>query len=113
MSSIISPLDSTVVVNYITVTERGTPQNGPEESVMNLRMERQSRMRAISDDATGRILLALILVMAGIGAAATPLLADLMSAVAGALIISLVFAAWTTLRPGRHRVGTKNLLKAV
>jgi hypothetical protein len=74
-------------------------------------MERQ--MLAVPDNATGRVLLASILVMAGIGAAATPLLADLMSAVAGALIISLVFAAWTAMRPGPRRIETKNLLKAV
>ncbi|HEX4157770.1 MAG TPA: hypothetical protein VHY79_04785 [Rhizomicrobium sp.] len=79
---------------------------------MNLPMERQSQVLTVPGDATGRVLLASVLVMAGIGAAATPLLADLMSAVAGALIISLVFAAWATTRSSPHPVETKNLLKA-
>ncbi|HEX4350026.1 MAG TPA: hypothetical protein VH251_06555 [Verrucomicrobiae bacterium] len=62
---------------------------------------------------SGRVLLAATLVMAGAGAAAAPLLADLLSAGAGVLIVSLAFAAWTSARQGGGRVGTTNMLEAV
>jgi hypothetical protein len=60
----------------------------------------------------GRVLLAAILLLAGIGAAAAPLLADLLSAAAGVLIVSLVFAAWTNARKSTGRVESTNLLEA-
>lgn len=85
---------------------------------MNLRMPTEIRdwMFANAGAAPqrgGKGLFAAMLILAGIGAAAAPLVADLLSAVAGVLIVSLLLAAWTTARQSRGPVGTTHLLKAV
>jgi hypothetical protein len=84
---------------------------------VNLRILTENRDRKFAGteaahQGAGRVLLAAILVMAGVGAAAAPLLADLLSAAAGVLIVSLVFAAWTSARKSTGRVRSTNLLEA-
>ena len=62
--------------------------------------------------AAGKVLLVSMLVLAGIGAAAAPLLADLLSAAAGLVIVYLAFAAWTATGQTSGRTGTTNSLGA-
>lgn len=60
----------------------------------------------------GRILLALMLVMAAVGAAVVPLLADLIAAVAGILALHMVLTALMMARPKPVRAGSAKLLEA-
>ena len=80
---------------------------------MNLRNERQSRKIALPDEPASRILLALLVVTAGIGAAVAPFVADLLTAGAGIMIAWLAFAAWTGVRQGHGPAATTKLLEAV
>ncbi len=76
-------------------------------------MGSMSWMSATAGTLPGRVVLASILVVTGIGAAVAPLLADLLSATAGVLTLSLILAAWTSVRQAPARAGTTNLLGVV
>ena len=61
-----------------------------------------------------KFLLVSIVVMAGIGATIAPVLADLLTAAAGApLLYGVAFALWTSARQGPGQSATTNLLKAI
>ncbi|HEX3665725.1 MAG TPA: hypothetical protein VHU23_10885 [Rhizomicrobium sp.] len=62
----------------------------------------------------GKFFLVSMLLMAGIGAAVAPFLADLITAAAGAPVFyCLALVVWTMVRQGSGQGGTTNLLKAV
>ncbi|HEY3636806.1 MAG TPA: hypothetical protein VGK90_01545 [Rhizomicrobium sp.] len=62
---------------------------------------------------TGNVLLAAMLVLAGIGAAISPFLASLLSAAAGLMTLHLVIVAATTPAQKTGRSGTTHLIEAV
>ena len=72
-------------------------------------IERQSGLGGPGEPAS-RVLFALMLVIAGIGAAVAPFVADLLTAGVG---VVLALAAWTTLRQGTGRAATTKILGAV
>jgi hypothetical protein len=66
-----------------------------------------------SHRSAGKVLLVVMLVMAGIGAAVAPVLADLFTAAAAAPVCYfLVAAMWTAARQGQAGAGSTNLLGA-
>jgi hypothetical protein len=77
---------------------------------MNFQAETQSRPGGMAGEPASRTLFALMLVIAGIGAAVAPFVADVVTAGVG---VMLAFAVWTTLRQGPRPGATTNLLGAV
>jgi hypothetical protein len=77
---------------------------------MIVRIEHQSGLRSLSSEPASRALFALMLVVAGIGAAVAPFVADLLTAGVG---VVLALAVWTALREGAGPATTTKILGAV
>jgi len=77
---------------------------------MIFQVEGQSRPGRVAGEPASRVLFAVMLVIAGIGAAVAPFVADLLTASVG---VMLALAVWTTLRRQPDAGATTKLLGAV